>query len=178
VRPLPRRIRQRRNVGNLDLAPIMFIIPLHFEIPSCDKYLASGRTFRALSLNDELRHIGEHHPRQSVTFQCVQCGRTYAKEGALCHLPKRPATEQGVTHVPVVGQVTYAECRGSYNTERGLAQHESFAHPVARNESRAAAGAPRPREPKRVVTDFTEEEIELLHLDVQLFGTGTIVQQM
>ena len=179
--PAPPGIRQGRTVGDLALAPASFLVPLPFVSRSCDRCLASGRgNFLALSLNDELRHIGDYHPHVRPQFQCDRCGKLYAqKQGALCHLPKCPARDQEAVQDPVGGQVTCNECGQSYRTERGLAQHERFAHPVTRNERRAATAAPRPREPRRGTTVFTASDIErMLDLEVQLFGTGRIAQKM
>ena len=134
----------------------------------------------ALSLNGEIRHIGGYHPHVRPHFHCAGCGKLYAnKQGVLCHIPKCPARNREALRDPVGGQVTCGGCGQRYRSERGLAQHERFADPVTRNERRAAAAAPRSREPRRGATVFTDANVELmLHLEVQLFGTGRIAQQI
>ncbi|KAL0103857.1 hypothetical protein PUN28_017894 [Cardiocondyla obscurior] len=107
-------------------------ILLPFESVLCPVCLEADRAnYRALSLNDAIRHYSEKHTALEIIYICRLCEKPYkSKHGALCHIPKCPGKKT------VTDALQCAECAEAFPTQRGLSQHKRHRHPNKRNEER------------------------------------------
>jgi hypothetical protein len=153
-------------------------IPVPYATHSCAICLQQSKgDFVLLNLNNALRHAENHHQGVAVVFPCTKCGKALqTKHSAQCHVPKckGPTVKDDLTKI-------CSACNRAFATERGLSQHERFAHPEIRNEKRqrAATGNEGAELTKCYGKTWSKEEVDtMMRLELSLRGHPTISRQM
>lgn len=150
-----------------------FFIGVPFNDSSCSVCLNTSQgNFLALSLNDAVKHVGKNHG--TPNFRCTNCQKEYVtKHAALCHVPKCTGPKE-----PGPNAVMCLICQVSFNSKRGLSQHERHVHPALRNQARAEPPRDEAARPLRV-GGFTEDEVSLmLTLERRFFGDRCVAKKM
>ncbi|KAL0098730.1 hypothetical protein PUN28_020686 [Cardiocondyla obscurior] len=150
-------------------------ILLPFESVLCPVCLEADRAnYRALSLNDAIRHYSEKHTALEIIYICRLCEKPYkSKHGALCHIPKCPGKKT------VTDALQCAECAEAFPTQRGLSQHKRHRHPNKRNEERTAQAQMEKADVPRIGISFTPEDILLMYQLERIYkGDPKITQKM
>jgi hypothetical protein len=154
------------------------VIKLPYTIKKCCTCQKRGTgNFVVETLKDMMQHIGVHHRNVPTVFQCSKCEKKYdSKHAASCHIPKCPGPTRDINDGHQCDS-----CSRTFRTKSGLSQHERSAHPVLRNEKRAAAAQPATSQPKSkgYGKTWTKEEIDtMLLLEAQFAGHQQVAKQM
>ncbi|KXZ75867.1 hypothetical protein TcasGA2_TC034495 [Tribolium castaneum] len=164
--------------------PLEIILMLPFQSRSCGICLNAGKgNFRALSLDDEERHLRERHPLSLILYKCSDCkGQYRSKRAALCHAPKCT----GPTPDPQGNALRCHLCGLVCKSQSGVTQHLRHRHPLVRNTQRAAeesgraerAALPRPlrRNTRSVFSE--EDEAKMLELEVRFQNERCVAKCM
>ena len=138
---------------------IMMSVP--FETQPCTVCIHEGQgNYILFNLNNALQHARTHHRNAQISFVCSLCRKEYrSKHAALCHVPKCPGLAE-----PSTSDFQCAHCHLSFQSQRGLSQHERNAHPLVGNTKRQQAAQPSPKRPnaKGFGKISSKEEIDLM----------------
>jgi hypothetical protein len=141
---------------------ICSVIPFPAAGVTCGVCSRQGKgTYLALTDADWERHLKDNHSLAKFCYSCAKCGKEFErKHGARCHFtvcrPPAPARSQSV------GELSFScsHCPNSqkFRTQRGLSQHQRFAHPIISNAQRAASAVSQSQEGPRATRLWSADE--------------------